>query len=180
MPEDLSGDWRSLIGNDTGGGVRRGSWNSDADNLVRAKVMGRGDTGACSADVKGLGELNELGAGSVDTAEKHGHLETDARGPTALNRIQALAFAVYFDFQAPPGQYYRTSTIMHIRCQETRFWRAGVSSYRYSRLDREAKEREMTWFAKITLRATGLPQMCKWNAFTIDRRVGVWEYGEHQ
>src|SRR4029077_16512580 len=99
MPEDLSGDWMRLIGNDTGGGVRRGSWNSDADNLVRAKVMGRGDTGASGADVKGLGELNELGAGSVDTAEKHGHLEADARGPTALNRIQALALAVYFDFQ---------------------------------------------------------------------------------
>jgi len=129
MPEDLSGDWRSLIGNDTGGGVRRGSWNSDADNLVRAKVMGRGDTGACSADVKGLGELNELDAGSVYTAQKHGHLETDARGPTALSRAQALAFVVYFDFQAPPGQYYRASTIMHIRCQETRFLRAGVSSY---------------------------------------------------
>jgi hypothetical protein len=29
-------------------------------------------------------------------------LETDARGPTALSRAQALAFVVYFDFQAPP------------------------------------------------------------------------------
>jgi hypothetical protein len=82
--------------------VRRGSWNSDTDNLVRAEVMGRGDTGPSSADVKGLGELNKLDAGSVDTAEKHGHLEADARGPTALNRAQALAFVVYFDFQASP------------------------------------------------------------------------------
>jgi hypothetical protein len=81
--------------------------------------MGRGDTGTSSADVKGLGELNELDAGSVDTAEKYGHLEADARGLTALNGVQALAFAIYFDFQTPPGQYCRTSTIMHIRCQET-------------------------------------------------------------
>jgi hypothetical protein len=25
-----------------------------------------------------------------------------------------------------------------------------------------------------------IPQMCKWNAFTIDTWVGVWEYGEHE
>ncbi len=65
--------------------------------------MGRGDTSTSSADVKGLGELNELDAGSVDTAEKYGHLEADARGLTALNGVQALAFVIYFDFQAPPG-----------------------------------------------------------------------------
>jgi hypothetical protein len=82
--------------------------------------MGRGDTSACSADVKGLGELNELDAGSIDTAEKHGYLEVDSRGPTALNAIHAFAFALNFDFQAPPEEYCRTSTIMHIRCQEMR------------------------------------------------------------
>ncbi len=82
--------------------MRRGSWNSDTDNLVRAEVMGRGDAGPSSADVKGLGELNKLDAGTVHTAEKHGHLEADARGPTALNRTHALALVVYFDFQDPP------------------------------------------------------------------------------
>ncbi len=83
--------------------MRRGSWNSDADDLVGAEVMCRGDAGASSADVKGFGELNELNAGSVDTAQKHGYLEANARGPAALDRVQARAFVVYFGFQAPPG-----------------------------------------------------------------------------
>ena len=83
--------------------MRRGSWNGDADDLVRAEVMGRGNAGAGSADVKGLGQLNELEAGSIDSAEKDGHLEADARRATALNGLQPLAFVVYFDFQAPPG-----------------------------------------------------------------------------
>jgi hypothetical protein len=83
--------------------VRRGSRNSDADDLMVAEVMGRGDTGTRSADVKGLGELNELDAGRVDAPEEHRHLEADARGPTPLNRLYSLAFVVYFDFQAPPG-----------------------------------------------------------------------------
>jgi hypothetical protein len=48
-------------------------------------------------------------------------LEADSRGSTALNRVQALALVVCFDFQALPQRYYRTSTFMHIRCQEVPF-----------------------------------------------------------
>lgn len=80
--------------------------------------MGGGYTGARSADVKGFGKFYELDTGSVDTPQKYGNLEIDAWRPTSLAGVYALAFVVYFDFQAPPGQYYRTSTIMHIRCQE--------------------------------------------------------------
>jgi len=83
--------------------------------------MRRGDTCARSTDVESLGKLNELNAGVVDTAKKHGYLEADSRGSTALNRVQALALVVCFDFQALPRQYYRTSTFMHIRCQEIPF-----------------------------------------------------------
>jgi hypothetical protein len=136
MPQDLSGDWRSLIGNDTGGGVRRGSWNSDADDLARAEIMGRGDTGACSADVKGLGELNELDAGRVDTAEKDGHLEADARGLTALNGAQSRVFVVDFDFQAPPGS---TPELIQLCIFDARKYilASACKWYRHSRLGSE-------------------------------------------
>jgi hypothetical protein len=80
-----------------------GSRNRNADDLIGAEIMSRGDTSASSADVKGLGELNEVDARSIDTAEKHGYLEADSRRATALSRVDALAFAVNFDFQAPPG-----------------------------------------------------------------------------
>lgn len=83
--------------------MRRGGWNGDTDDLVRAEVMGRGNASAGSADVKGLGQLNKLDAGSINTAEKDGHLQADTRRPTALNGLQPLAFVVYFDFQTPPG-----------------------------------------------------------------------------
>jgi hypothetical protein len=65
--------------------------------------MRRGDTGASSADVESLRKLNEFNAASVDTAKKHRYLEANAWGLAALNRAQALAFVVYFDFQAVPS-----------------------------------------------------------------------------
>ena len=33
---------------------------------------------------------------------------------------------------------------------------------------------------RVTLGTQPVPLMCKWNAFTIDRKLGVWEYGEHR
>jgi len=64
--------------------------------------MRRSDTGTRRADVERLRELNEFNTGSVDTPKKNGYLEADTRRPAALNRIQALAFVVYLDFQTSP------------------------------------------------------------------------------
>lgn len=64
--------------------------------------MSGGDTGARSADIKSLRELNELNTRGVDTAKKDGYLEADAWRAAALNRIQALTFLVDLDFQISP------------------------------------------------------------------------------
>ena len=50
------------------------------NRLIRAEYMLRGDAGAESADIKGLSKLYELGAGGVRAANKHGNLQTNARG----------------------------------------------------------------------------------------------------
>jgi hypothetical protein len=64
--------------------------------------MSAGDTGARSADIKGLREFNELNARGVDAAKKDGYLEADAWRAATLNRVQALAFPVDLDFQTSP------------------------------------------------------------------------------
>ena len=66
------------------------------------------DTSASGADIEGLGELDELCAGHIDTAQKHGNLQPEARG-TALNGIQTRTLPVNLRFQGapvvPPTQY---------------------------------------------------------------------------
>ena len=64
--------------------------------------MSRSDTGARSADVEGLRELNELDTGSIHTAKKNGHLQANTRRAAALHRVRALALLADLDFQTPP------------------------------------------------------------------------------
>jgi hypothetical protein len=64
--------------------------------------MSRGDIGARRADIEGLCELNELDAGSVNTAKKNGHLETNTRRAAALRSFRAHTLLVDLDFQTPP------------------------------------------------------------------------------
>jgi hypothetical protein len=90
------------VGHYAGGRSWGWGWHGDADDLVGAKVMSRGDTSARSADVEGLRELNELDTGSVHSPKENGYLEANA-WRAALNAVQALTLLVNLDFQNPPG-----------------------------------------------------------------------------
>jgi len=44
------------------------------DSLIRPKNIRGGNAGASGADIEGLGELNELGAGHIPPPQEDGHL----------------------------------------------------------------------------------------------------------
>ena len=75
---DLGCDWRRLAGNQA---RRSGRWgrNRQVHDLIGTDDVGGGNAGPGSTDIKRLGELDEFGPGSVDTANKNWHLQTDAR-----------------------------------------------------------------------------------------------------
>lgn len=64
--------------------------------------MRRSDTRTCGADIKRLGELNELDSGSVHAAKKNRYLETNARRAAALRRFHTFTLLVNLKFQTLP------------------------------------------------------------------------------
>ena len=69
-----------------------------ADKLVEAQDVSRGDTRAGSADVERFGQLNELRSRSVRTPDEHRYLQSDPGRPTRLLVIQVLPFPDDFAF----------------------------------------------------------------------------------
>ena len=61
------------------------------DELIQAKYVARGDTGASSANIESLGKFNELGTGGIISADKDGYLKPDSRRASTRGKLQALA-----------------------------------------------------------------------------------------
>jgi len=60
------------------------------DQLIGPEDVRRGDTGAIGADIEGLGELDELGAGGVGAADEDGYLQTETWRPSCRRGAHAL------------------------------------------------------------------------------------------
>ena len=78
MTQNLRGDGRSFVGDDTGGG-RGGGWDGEVDDLIGSKDVGRGNTSTSGANVHGLRQFDEFGPRGIRAAYKDGHLETYSR-----------------------------------------------------------------------------------------------------
>ena len=74
LAQNASGDRRSFIRNEPGGG-RRGSRDCQLNKLVRFKEMRGCNAGAVGTYVQGLGELDELDSQSVRTPQKDRDLD---------------------------------------------------------------------------------------------------------
>jgi len=74
LAQNASGDRRSFIGNQSGGGRRRGR-DCQLNKLFRLKEMRGCNTGAAGTYVQRLGELDELGSQSVRTPQKNRDLD---------------------------------------------------------------------------------------------------------
>jgi hypothetical protein len=64
------------------------------DNLIRSENVGRGNTGASSANVEGFGELNEIYARGINATHKNRDLETNPRGAAMPRILHALTFLI--------------------------------------------------------------------------------------
>ena len=61
-------------------------------DLIRPNDVRRRNTCAISADIEGLGELDEFGAGGVGAAHEDGHLQANAGRASRRGGAHALVF----------------------------------------------------------------------------------------
>lgn len=78
LTPNASRNWRSLVGNQTRSGGGRGGY-CHLDKLLVLKKMRASDAGASGTDIQRLGELNELNAQGVGSAQEYRDLNADAR-----------------------------------------------------------------------------------------------------
>ena len=68
-------------------------------NLIGADDMRRRNTGPSGADIEGLGELDELGAGHIPPPQEDGHLQADPRRASGWRSFHELLLLEYVGVQ---------------------------------------------------------------------------------
>src|SRR5580704_19658553 len=81
LPQDPGGNRRGFTGNQARRG-RGGGRDGQVNELIGPKNVSRGDAGAISADIKGLGQFDEFCSGGVGPAYEDRHLQTEAWWPS--------------------------------------------------------------------------------------------------
>jgi hypothetical protein len=140
------------------------------NDLFWAKKVDTGDTGTVGTNVYGLRKFDKFRARNIGPTNENWNLKAEAGRTASWRGFQALLLLQNIDpHEASQGWYQGTST------------NTSISDARHSVFD----EWQSIYYELITWvhegkgrqearegprRSTSLPQMCKWNGFTIDRR----------
>jgi hypothetical protein len=117
-------------------------------------------------DIKGLGQFNEFCSGGVGPAHEDRDLQTEAWRPSCCRGSRALPCLQNLCLHRVTW-YRGTSTATSI-LDARRLEVATFQVHSYELDGTSARRKEIARGGWQTPMPTCLPQMCKWNAFTID------------